>query len=157
TMFGTNAVGQLHFANKSLRSFEHSPALLHQTFADIRPISIKGKRVGLYTVDTNRIQNVMQACIGALHFRETAEKLSKWEIVLPNLSFSSGISEEQFAQWRQGLSIIRQIPFQLRTTSAPEIFQLAVAEIDGGRVYGLRFYKSFLVYGFPSADLQTAV
>ena len=32
TMFGTNAVGQLHFANKSLRSFEHSPALSTSDF-----------------------------------------------------------------------------------------------------------------------------
>jgi len=149
TMFGTNEIGQQHFADKSLRSFHHSPGLLHRTFADIRPVSVRGQTVGLFTVDTDRIQTVMQACVSALHFRETLQRVNKWELVLPNLSFSSDMTEEQVVQWRESLSVFLQIPFQMRTTATPDVFQFAVAEIDEGRVYGMRFYRNFLVYGVP--------
>jgi hypothetical protein len=148
TMFGVNAIGQQLFAAKSIRSFDRSPALMYKTFADIRPVQLQGMMVGAFTVDTARIASVMRACITALHFRETGERASDWEIILPNLVFQGDVPAEQSGAWYGFLSMLRQIPFEVQTTSSPDVFEFAIAEIPGGRVYSFRFYKGFLVFAF---------
>jgi hypothetical protein len=148
TMFGVNAIGQQLFADKSIRSFDRSPALLYKTFADIRPVQLQGSTVGAFTVDTARITNVIRACITAVHFRETGERASDWEIILPNLAFQGDVPAEQSSAWYGFLSLFGQMPFQVQTTSSPEVFEFAIAEIPGGRIYSLRFYKGFLVFAF---------
>jgi hypothetical protein len=152
-MFGVNEIGQQHFSDKSLRSFDHSPALLYSTFSDIRPVRFQGMTVGKFTVDTARIEAVMGACICALHFRETGTRKPKWGIILPNLFLSHDTTPEAVSSWGQFLSMLNQIPFTVRQTNSPDIFEYAVADlpgaqvdIPGGRVYCLRFYKGFLVY-----------
>ena len=148
TMFGVNVIGQQLFADKSMRSFDRSPSLMRRTFADIRPVLLRGGTVGAFTVDTARIANVMRACITALHFRETGERASDWEIILPNMTFQGDVTAEQSGAWYEFLSLFRRIPFQVQTTSSPEVFEFATAEIPGGRIYSLRFYKGFLVFAF---------
>jgi hypothetical protein len=76
TMFGVNSIGQQLFADKSMRSFDRSPALLYNTFADIRPVQLQGGTVTAFTIDTARIANVMRACITALHFQETGGRVT---------------------------------------------------------------------------------
>lgn len=148
TMFGVNEIGQQLFADKSMRSFDRSPALMYKTFADIRPVQLQGGTVGAFTVDTARIANVMRACITALHFLETGERASDWEIILPNLTFQGDVSVEESDAWFEFLSLFQQIPFKVQTTSSPKVFELAIADIQGGRVYSLRFYTGFLVFAF---------
>lgn len=148
TMFGVNAIGEQLFADKSIRSYDRSPALMYKTFADIRPVQLQGATVGAFTVDTARIANVMSACITALHFRETGERASDWEIILPNMAFQGDVPAEQTGAWYGFLSLFRQIPFQVQATNSPEVFEFAIAEIPGGLVYSLRFYKGFLVFAF---------
>jgi hypothetical protein len=82
-MFGVNEIGQQHFSDKSLRSLDHSPALLRSTFSDIRPVRFQGTTIGRFTVDTARIESVMSACVCALHFRETGVRKPNWGIILP--------------------------------------------------------------------------
>lgn len=152
TFFGVNDVGQKHFLTKGMRSFEHTPALLQTTFSDIRPVSVGGVQVGAFTTDVARVKKVMIACLTALHFRDSGEKVQHWEIVLPNMGFSStDTTPEQVAVWGQFLSLFAQMQFQPRPVQSPEVFQYAVADIIGGRVYSMRFYKSFLVFGFKAA------
>jgi hypothetical protein len=149
TMLGVNEVGQLHFFDKAIRSFDHTPALLHTTFSDIRPVSIRGMTTGVFTLDVARITNVMTACIRALHFRETGERIYDWELAFPNLHFSSGdATEEEAAGWRESLSVFRRIPFSPQATSSPDVFQYAMADIEDHRVYSLLFYRGFAVYAF---------
>jgi hypothetical protein len=152
-MWGTNEVGEQHFSDKSVRSFEHSPALLRTTFSDIRAVNIQGTETGAFTVDTRRIKTVMKACVCALHFYETGERIRNWEIVLPNLHLPSGSTDEASTAWLQVLSQLRQITFQVKTTASTDVFQYAIAKIEGGNVYSLRFYKNFLVYAC-AADLN---
>jgi hypothetical protein len=152
TMLGTNELGQQHFFDKAMRSFDHTPALLHTTFSDIRPVNIQGMTTGVFTLDVGRIKNVMAACVRALHFRETGERISDWEIVLPNLHFSSkDTTQAEASRWRDFLSLFRLIPFSEQVTGSPDVFQYSIGDIDGGRVYSLRFYKSFLVFAFAGA------
>ena len=152
TFFGVNDVGERHFLDKAMRSFDRTPALLHTTFSDIRPVKVQGMEVGAFTANIERIEVVMSACLTALHFLETGEQNQQWEIVLPNMSFASDATREGAGARRQFLSLFPQMPFKLRLTDSPEVFQYAVADIDGGRVYSMRFYKGFLVFGFRAAD-----
>jgi hypothetical protein len=122
-MFGVNALGQKLFADKSLRSFEHSPALMYKTFSDIRPVNIQEMTAGAFTVDREKVITVMRACIRALHFRETRERVLEWEIILPNPAFTDGVPQEQVAWWHQSLALFSQILFKVRTTNSPEVFE----------------------------------
>jgi hypothetical protein len=151
TMFGTNDVGQQHFADKALRSFDRSPKLLHKTFADIRPVTLQGQTVGAFTVDTDRIKTVMSACVTALHFRDTNERIPIWEVILPNLSFQGDTTEAQAAEWTAFLSMFRQAQYEVKPVDSPDVFQYAVAQIEGGWIYNLRFYKGFMVFAFAPA------
>jgi hypothetical protein len=149
TMLGVNEVGERHFLDKAIRSFGRTPALLHTTFSDIRPVNIHGMTSGVFTLDVERITNVMAACIRALHFRETGERVYNWQLVFPNLHFASGdATEEEAASWRESLSVFRRLPFSAQATSSPDVFQYAVADIEGHRVYSLLFYRGFAVYAF---------
>ena len=154
TFLGVNDVGQRHFLEKAMRSFDHTPALLHTTFSDIQPVKIQGLEVGVFTTDVKRVNAVMSACLTALHFRETGEKRGLWEIVLPNMGLTDDTTQEEADAWRQSLSVIFQMPFQMRVTGSPDVFQYAVADIDGGRVYSMRFYKAFLVFGFRPVEVD---
>jgi hypothetical protein len=154
TWFGVNDVGQRHFADKAMRSFDRTPALLHTTFSDIRPVEIQGMVVGAFTTDVERIRVVMSACLTALHFRETSEKIPSWEVVLPNMGFGNDATHEEAGGWRQFLSLFSRMPFHARETNSPDVFQYAVADIAGGWVYSMRFYKSFLVFGFRAAEVD---
>jgi hypothetical protein len=152
--FGVNDVGERHFLDKAMRSFDHTPALLHTTFSDIRPVKVQGVEVGVFTTDVKRVNAVMSTCLTALHFEETGEKMGRWEIVLPNMGFTNDTTQEKAGAWRQFLSLFSQMPFQMRVTGSPDVFQYAVADIDGGRVYSMRFYKAFLVFGFRAVEVD---
>ena len=146
---GVNPLGEQHFLDKGMRSLNRrSSALLHRTFSDIRPIKVGGAECGIFTTDVSRVDAVMTACLTALHFRETGEKVTGWHVTLPNLGMSaSDVSPEGVAAWRDLLSLFPRMPFQLRQTDSPDVFQYEVAELTGGRVYLMRFYTGFVVYG----------
>ena len=150
TYLGVNPLGEQHFLDKGVRSLEHTPALLHTIFSDIRPVKVAGQEVGVYTMDVNRVKNVMNACLTALHFRETGEKISTWEVVLPNLGLSNATPEE-VRLWRQAFSAFLLIPYHARPVGSPDVFEYAVGQIEGGHVYQMRFYKGFDVFGAAEA------
>lgn len=152
-MWGTNEVGEQHFGDKSVRSFERSPALLRMTFSDIRAVNIQGIETGAFTVDTERIETVMKACANALHFHGTSERITNWEIVLPNLRLPNDATEAASTAWFQVISLFRQMTFQVKPTASPDVFQYAIAKIEGGNVYSLRFFKNFRVHAY-AADLK---
>lgn len=157
TVLGVNQVGESHFFNKSMRSFDHSPKLLNATFADIRPVEINGGTSGVFTVDVDRVKTVMQACIRAIHFAETSERLSDWEIVVPNLMFDNGVPEATVLQWINLLSALGAIPYTFRTTPNPDVFEYRAARFGDGHVYALRFYKAFQVFAFARATGQDGI
>jgi hypothetical protein len=154
TVLGVNHVGESHFLGKSMRSFDHSPKLLNATFADIRPVQINGGTSGVFTINVERVKAVMEACVRAIHFAETSERCGGWEIVVPNLMFKDGVPEIAVNGWMQLLSMLGSLPYSLRTTSNPDVFEYGAAEIAGGHVYALRFYKAFQVYAFARATGQ---
>jgi len=155
TVLGVNQVGESHFLDKSMRSLDRSPRLLNATFGDIRPVQVNGGTSGLFTVDVDRVKTVMEACVRAIHFAETAERLSAWEIVVPNLMFKDGVPQSTVNGWMQLLSMLGSVAYSLRSTSNPDVFEYGVAEIEGGHVYALRFYKAFQVYAFARSSGQS--
>lgn len=150
TYYGVNEAGQNLFLSKAARSFDRSPALLQTTFSDIKPVSIRGAICGQFTINVIRIEAVMRACVGALHFHATGTKRSDWEIVLANLQQDNTASMEQRESWSGVLSLFQKMRFAVKTTSAPDIFEFAQGDIPGGIVYAMRFYRSFLVYALTA-------
>jgi hypothetical protein len=145
-LLDVNPVGELQFLEKGVRSREHAPAQLHTTFSDIRPVKVAGQEVGADTIDVNRVKNVMSACLTAMHFRETGEKVPTWEVVLPNLGFSAATLKE-VRLWREAISAFWLIPCHARSMDSSVVFEYAVGKIEAGRVYRMRFYGGFNVFG----------
>ena len=84
------------FNDKVLRLFDVHPVYLHH-FSDFRGIKLQGKITGVFEVDIRRMERVMSACVSALHFQDTGEKQTAWEIILANLASASAHLEEQIA------------------------------------------------------------
>jgi hypothetical protein len=143
TYLGTNMVGQQHFNDKGLRSLARSTALLYQTFGEIRGVQVKGAIGGAFTMEVERIENVMRSCASALYFRRTGERRTDWHIVLVDAGHSD---EDAAQQWTEVIMAFRGLPYVPQQTSSPEVFEYALAEVDGGCVYAMRFYQSFRVY-----------
>jgi hypothetical protein len=153
TCYGVNEVGQKHFFDKAKRSFDHTPKLLFQTFGSIRPVMIDGSVGGIFTTDLERVESVMSACVTGLHFHETGLKLSGWKICLVNLASGQPATDPRSIAWNALVSLFPQMNFVGRKTASPEVFEYAVADLQGGgRVYGMRFYQSYVVYGIHAYD-----
>ena len=50
-----NSVAEQHFLDKGMGSLEQTPALLHTTFSDIRPVKIQGEEVGAFTIHGDKL------------------------------------------------------------------------------------------------------
>lgn len=59
---GVNEQGERLFLNKTLKSLDRSPGLLHSTFGTMRPVQLQGMQVGAFDFDLPRIKIVMVAC-----------------------------------------------------------------------------------------------
>ena len=154
TSHGVNGVGQRHFIDKAMRSFDRRPAMVQTTFPRIRPVMFRGRQVGVFEPDIDRINAVMSACVTALHFLETSEKEQRWEIVLPNMGFSSrNTSQEQIDAWRQVLLHCSQLSWKSRPVNSPEVFRYSVANLEGHRMYAMEFYAAFLVLGLTAVEV----
>ncbi|MDX6456988.1 MAG: hypothetical protein QOE55_685 [Acidobacteriaceae bacterium] len=150
TMFGTNEIAQRQFSDKVEKSFVNSPNLVYTTFADIRGVVFDRTLTGVCTVNTKRMERVMSACAGALHFRETGERKTEWYIVFPNLALSENAQQETVAAWSQFLSILGKMRLSKRTTSSPEVFKYAFADDLEVPAYGMFFYKAFSVFALAT-------
>jgi hypothetical protein len=149
-MFGTNTIAQRQFSDKVEKSFVNSPNLVYTTFEDMRGVVFEGTLTGVCKVNAKRIERVMSACAGALHFRETGERKAGWDIVFPNLAFDENAEQETIAAWSACLSILGRVRLSKRTTSAPEVFQYAFADGLSFPMYGMLFYKAFSVFAFAT-------
>jgi hypothetical protein len=152
TYLGTNTVGQQHFNDKAVRSFDHSPKLLFQTFGKIRLVGQQGMEVGIYPFAEERVTNVMKSCARALYFLRTGERKIDWELLFPSLSFRSGTPTAIIQQYSKAISTFRQLPYVEQQTASPDVFEYAIADLVGGCVYALRFYRSFVVYGATAVE-----
>jgi hypothetical protein len=103
---------------------------------------------GVCKVNTKRMERVMSACACALHFRETGERKTEWYVLFPNHAFSENAPQEVVAAWSEFLSLLGKVRFSERSTSSPGVFQYAVADVLGGPMYGMLFYKAFSVFAF---------
>src|ERR1700733_5478625 len=106
TYLGANTVGQQHFNDKAMRSFDHSPKLLFQTFGKMRSVKLRGVTVAAYPTEAARITNVIRSCVRALYFARTGERKPHWHIVLASLGYESNSPSAFVKQWAEMLSIL---------------------------------------------------
>jgi hypothetical protein len=156
SMFGTNLIAEQHFNDKVLRSFDRSPGLLSTTFADFRGMKLQGKTTGVFEVNIKRMERVMSACVSALHFNDTGQKQTAWEIFFANLAFSERASPEEQSAWSEFLSMIGKMSFSKQPTNSPDVFQYAIGDFLGSRIYQMRFYKAFVVIAFVATTDSAA-
>jgi hypothetical protein len=65
----TEGSAGVQLQDKVLGSFENSPKLFNQTFADAKPIKIGGGETAVYTLDLPRFTKVMEAIAFAVYYR----------------------------------------------------------------------------------------
>lgn len=144
-----NQTGQELFLGKAMRSLDKSPKLLTQTFESLRPFLIRGLETGKFEVDLPRIEGVMRACVQAIHYKVTGKKGCNWALIFPDFLFAQA---PERADWKARMNFLQmwnQIPWVIRVTSEPKIFQYVTADLQGQNLYSLRFYESFRVNAFP--------
>lgn len=151
TYLGTSDAGQRLFNDKAVRSLERSPRLLLRTFGDMRLVNVKETIGGAFTMEVERIENVMRSCASALYFIRTGERQTDWHIVLVDAGHSEAYAAQQWTEVIMAFRGLRYVPQQ---TSSPEVFEYATAEVDGGCVYAMRFYHCFRAYAAASLSQE---
>jgi hypothetical protein len=145
TFWGVNEAGQKLF-EKARRSFDRSPRLLGQTFNTMKTVLYEQQITGTFTVDTERFQTVLTACVRAIHFHDTGDKHPNWGIVMPGLKFDASLPSTAKENWDKLIGMLRTVQFVQKPAANSSVFQYGVAEIQGKHVYCLVFYESFMVY-----------
>jgi hypothetical protein len=99
----------------------------------------------------------MKSCARALYFLRTGERKTDWEILFPTLGFRSDAPTGFIQQYSKAISTFRQIPYVEQQTASPDVFEYAIADLVGGCVYALRFYRSFIVYALTAVETVAGV
>ena len=95
TQRGTNAAAAAAFETVK-RSFSHSPALMTQTFRDIRPVQLDGEETGAFPIDLTRHKRVMKAIAYALYFHDAGERHGgDWHVFTPSALLETACTEER--------------------------------------------------------------
>jgi hypothetical protein len=152
TLWGVNNAGQELFESKTRGSLDRSPKLLTQTFSTMRPLIYEEQQVGVFRLDLDRLTRVFEACVRAVHYRDTQQKHLNWAIVMPRLGFDTPLPEHQKQNWTRLLEMMQAIPFAKKATANPSVFEYGGAQIQGQYLYCLFFYGSFIVYALQLTE-----
>src|SRR5258705_2200292 len=142
-----NDAGLVHFQDKAIRSFEHSPKLFHRTFADAKPIIINGQETGVYKFELPRYKYVMEAIAYAVYFKMFGKTYGgSWAIFSPSMVSQSALLEGKTDGWDEYRRMLLQLKYTQVPTPQPKIFKLGIYRWnDDQLIYAFVFYEGFVV------------
>jgi hypothetical protein len=142
-----NEAGMIHFQNKAIRSFEHSPKLFHRTFADAKPIILDGEETAVYTFDLPRYKNVMEAIAYAVYFKMFGKTYpGSWVTFSPSMVSQCALLEGKPDGWDEYRQLLLQIKYTQVPTPQPRIFKLGIYQWNENQLlYAFVFYEGFVV------------
>jgi len=156
TCAGINEVGLSLFCDKTKRSLERSPALLWQTFRNVRPVVTPIGETGAVRFDMGRFDAVMKAIANALYFKHYDKRhTGHWGIFSSSLLHAHTFSGHT-DPWQAFRNLINSATFAPQKASHPWVFKHAIFD-RGGVVLRFDFYESFRVFALSNPDMVTGV
>ena len=142
-----NDAGMVHFQNKAIRSFEHSPKLFERTFASAKPIILNGEETAVYTFDLPRYKNVMEALAYAVYFKMFGKTFGgSWLTFSPSIVSETSLLEGKPDGWDEYRQLLLKIPYVQVPTPQPTIFKLGIYQWNEEQfIYAFVFYEGFVV------------
>lgn len=143
---GTNNVA-VRVLETAMRSFDRSPALLHQTFDGLRTVHIDGTETGAFPFDLQRHDNVMKAIAYALYYRDHGRKhRGAWRVFTPSLAYANSVFRGQPDPWEPFRRYIASGTFTSMTVPEPQVFKYGVIQFEENQLlYRFEFYEGFVV------------
>jgi hypothetical protein len=137
----------IHFQEKAMRSFEHSPKLFHRTFADAKPIIVNGEETEVFTFDLPRYKTVMEAIAYAVYFKMFGKTYrGSWAIFSPSMVSQSALLEGKPDGWDEYRRMLLQVQYAEVPTPQPRIFELGIHRWNEDQlIYAFVFYEGFVV------------
>lgn len=139
--------------NASFRSFERSSALFYQTFENVQFVIINGERTATYPFDLPRFKRVMKAVAYAIFYKDNEQRKydGNWNIFSSTLLGANdlnGVPDD----WQGFRELIGRIPFALKASPEPWVFQYGTHQFDDGRhfAYAFEFYGGLRAYVWTS-------
>jgi hypothetical protein len=142
-----NQAGMIHFQEKSIRSFEHSPKLFNQTFASAKPIVLNGEETAVYTFDRPRYKNVMEAIAYGVYYKMFGKTYpGSWLTFSPSMVSESVFLEGKPDGWDEYRQMLLQIRYAQVPTPQPKVFKLGIYQWNEDQfIYTFVFYEGFVV------------
>ncbi|HEY6803604.1 MAG TPA: hypothetical protein VI306_08500 [Pyrinomonadaceae bacterium] len=142
-----NDAGMVHFQDKAIRSFEHSPKLFHRTFATARPVVLAGEETGVYNFDLPRHKTVMEAIAYAVYYKMFGKSYpGSWITFTPSAVSQTALLEGRPDGWDKYRQVLRQIRYTRVPTPQPKVFQLGFYQWNEDQfIFAFVFYEGFLV------------
>lgn len=147
--------------DKTMRSFDRSPALFDRTFQSARPLMRNGEEVGAFKVDLGRLKAVMISITQALHYRDHGQKWRWWRFFSPTLGSEKTVFLQQLDNWEPFRQLLKNDPCKPRETGEPTVFAYGShqfeAPYDWAWMYRLTFYEGFTAYTWMLSEEQAFI
>jgi hypothetical protein len=144
----TNNAARSHFQDKVLRSFRNSLKLFNRTFKDVKPIIFNGKETGIFTVDINRFNQVMESIAYAVYYKSFDRSYAGyWDIFASSFILNEALFQDKRDDTIEYRQLLRQLSFTDEPSSQPRVFRYAVNMLDEEQfVYRFVFYEGVIIY-----------
>jgi hypothetical protein len=108
-----------------------------------------GQLTSAFTIEIDRLENVLEACARAIHYHETRRKHTDWGILMPRLMFNPEVPETDKQKWARLWEMLQTIGFARKSVGNPQVFEFGTADLEGNSLYCFVFYQGFPVYAIP--------
>ena len=139
---GTNELAAQVFATAK-RSYEHSPALFTQTFANVRTVVIDGQETGAFPIDLPRHRMVMRAIGNALYYHDKGKRHDGgFGVFSPSMAHRDNLYYGRPDPAHGLRRYLESGAFTAMPVSNPQVFQYAALDLGEGQLlYRLVFYE----------------
>jgi hypothetical protein len=146
TSIQVNDVGSL-LTDKVIRSYTKSPGLAKLVSGTMRTFRVGNEKTGIFSVDLDRFNSVIQSIAYALYFRDFGSTYPNDWVIYP-ISMESeqtikDLSQSQHGNLRMAIAKMETVD---RHTNQPEVFKYAINQEDQQIIYKLVFYGYFTVF-----------
>jgi hypothetical protein len=158
TDINTNDTARGIFQTLVYPSLLRNRKLFRKTFAQSRPITLKGVETAVVTLNMVKFKKIIKGIANAIYYRDFNKKhpFDWWiygaTLVTEDFGFW-GIPDDEHSHMRKMLSLV---PVSDRDTNYAEVFKYGFYEGPDGRTfYRLEFYEGMIVYAYASPIIKT--
>ena len=151
-LIGGNSTAYKQFSEKTIKSFERSPALLQSTIEKQHPIKFNGVETLVLEIDRDRLDVVIKKIAYALFYHNYKQRWLRKLITATTHLKTPNFENDDFAKLIEEVQLKHNPKYE---GSNPEVFQFSFIRLDddiNNQFLRMKFYNGFEIWIFPDED-----